>query len=281
MELFKKKEDCSGCAACASVCKNHAIKMEADKKGFLYPRIDINKCTDCGQCKKICHLDLNRKEPESIPFLAYAVRTIDEDVRKRSSSGGIFYELARYILKCGGVVYGAVFDENYQVVHERATNIKTVQKMQGSKYVQSNTNGIFELVKNDLSEGKMVLFTGCPCQIDGLKQYLKHFRQENLITCDLICLGVNSPKVWKEYLSYMTGRQKIAEIRFRSKIHGWRNTVMYIRTDKRTYIEQSEYDYFYQAFNGYLSLRDSCFKCKYTNLERRGNKRNGNCRCKT
>ncbi len=182
----------------------------------------------------------------------------------------MFYELAKYMLECGGVVYGAVFNENFQVIHKRAINIKAVQKMQGSKYVQSNTSGIFEAVEKDLSEGKWVLFTGCPCQIDGLKYYLGNSGQERLITCDLICRGVSSPKVWQDYLSYLLDGKKIMEICFRDRSLGWRNTVMHIKTDRKDYVERSEYDYFYQAFGGHFILRDSCLQCRYANLERRG-----------
>ena len=179
---------------------------------------------------------------------AYAVRNLDESVRKSSSSGGVFYALAEYILQCGGVVYGAVFDEKFQVVHTRGVKTDDIRKMQGSRYVQSSTAGIFEAVEKDLSEGKKVLFTGCPCQIDGLKHYLGDCGQDGLYTCDLICHGVNSPKVWQDYLEYRTKKEPVREVRFRGKSEGWHNLVMEIRTDRMEYKESSTYDFFYQAF---------------------------------
>ena len=201
---------------------------------------------------------------------AYAVRNLDESVRKSSSSGGVFYALAEYILQCGGVVYGAVFDEKFQVVHTRGVKTDDIRKMQGSRYVQSSTAGIFEAVEKDLSEGKKVLFTGCPCQIDGLKHYLGDCGQDGLYTCDLICHGVNSPKVWQDYLEYRTKKEPVREVRFRGKSEGWHNLVMEIRTDRMEYKESSTYDFFYQAFFGNYILRDSCYVCRYADLRRVG-----------
>ncbi len=270
MELFEKKEDCSGCAACVFVCKNHAIKMKVDKKGFAYPKIDIDKCTECLQCKKVCPSSSPAKEESSAVCSAYAVRNKNEAVRNASSSGGVFYGLAKYILKRGGVVYGAVLDEDFNVIHVRGADIRALRAMQGSKYVQSNMEGVYGAVKKDLCEKKMVLFTGCPCQIDGLKHYLGKCGQERLFTCDLICHGVNSQKVWQDYLKYMVKEEKITEIAFRDKAISWRNPVLRIQTNKKKYAESSEYDYFYQAFFSNLILRNSCYTCKYANLKRVG-----------
>ena len=191
-------------------------------------------------------------------------------IRERSSSGGVFYALAEYTLKMGGTVYGAVFDEQCRVFHMRGSDLRDVRKMQGSKYVQSSTTGIFEAVKRDLEEGKRVLFTGCPCQTDALKRYLGSRNQEGLVTCDLVCLGVNSPKVWQDYLFFVSGSKKIRELQFRNKSAGWRNPLMCIRTESDFYRESTVYDYFYQAFYGHLILRDACFTCRYTNMERTG-----------
>lgn len=202
--------------------------------------------------------------------LAYAVRNLDESVRESSSSGGVFYALAEYILQCGGVVYGAVFDEKFQVVHMRGVKTDDIRKMQGSKYVQSSTVGIFEAVEKDLSEGKKVLFTGCPCQIDGLKHYLGECRQDGLFTCDLICHGANSPRIWQDYLKYRTKKEPVKEVCFRGKSEGWHNLVMHIRTDQTEYKESSSYDFFYQAFFGNYILRDSCYVCRYADLRRVG-----------
>lgn len=155
MRLFKKKADCCGCAACMSACKHHAIKMKADQKGFLYPQIDPALCVGCGQCRKVCpfHEVRGGENRNPQPF-AFAVKHKEDAIRERSSSGGVFYALAEYTLNMGGTVYGAVFGEQNQVLHMRGSDLKDVHKMQGSKYVQSSTEGIFEAVKKDLEEGK-------------------------------------------------------------------------------------------------------------------------------
>lgn len=271
MRVYKKKADCCGCAACVSVCKYHAIKMRADQKGFFYPEIDQDKCVNCGQCTNRCPANVYKwiEGSSSLP-LACAVRNKDEMVRKSSSSGGVFYELATHTLKNGGVVYGAVFDKHFQVVHRRGLDLKAIRDMQGSKYVQSSTEGIFECVKKDLAKGKNVLFTGCPCQADALKCYLGEYKQEQLLICDLVCHGVASPKVWRDYLKCQSEKGQIREINFRDKSAGWHSSVMYIRTDKTKYMESNEYDSFFRAFSSNYILRKSCYSCKYTNLNRLG-----------
>lgn len=270
MELFKQKSECCGCSACASICTSKAIRMERDKHGFLYPEIEKEKCIDCGQCRKICPISNQAESAGTGQPVAFAVKNRDETIRNKSTSGGVFYELAVSVLEKGGTVYGAVFDENFQVVHFRGECLSDIYKMQGSKYVQSNMNGIFESVRKDLINKKTVLFTGCPCQVDALKHYLKDAEQSSFITCDLICRGVNSPKAWNDYLKYTTKNEKILEVRFRDKSLGWRTPQMYIQTAKVTYMESSSYDCFFQAFFSSLILRDSCFACKYCNVHRYG-----------
>ncbi|MCI9132986.1 MAG: 4Fe-4S dicluster domain-containing protein [Lachnospiraceae bacterium] len=269
MELFKKKKECCGCSICMSVCPVQAITMQADEQGFLYPHIDDKKCIHCGKCERECSLkNLNNLDDVALNGVL-AVINKDEKIRMSSSSGGFFYTIAEYVLQNGGTVYGAMFDENYRVLHKRGTRIEDICRMQGSKYVQSNTNGIFELVKKDILDDKIVLFTGCPCQIDGLNHYLKGYNQEKLITCDLICHGVNSPRLWEDYLSCMKKKDNILDIHFREKTQGWKNISMHIKMEKKTYVEISAYDYFYQAFFSGHSLRPVCFSCPYASLDRK------------
>lgn len=269
MILFKKEEDCCGCSACASICPVNAITMIEDAKGFLYPEISGKKCVECGKCVQACPLKRRKDSMEPDLQIAYAIKNKDEYIRINSSSGGFFYTLANYILESAGVVYGAVFDNEFQVMHMRGVDREKLQKMQGSKYLQSNMGNIFKSVKKDLIDGKMVLFTGCPCQIDGLKNYLINVRQDKLLTCDLICHGVNSPKFWKDYLDYIRKQENVISISFRDKSSGWRNPTLKVQMQQKNYMEIDTYDCFFQAFYSGNILRPSCFSCKYANLYRK------------
>ena len=269
MVLFKKEEDCCGCSACASICPVYAITMAEDAKGFLYPEINKKKCIECRKCVQVCPLKKGKESNEPAFKIAYAIKNKDEYIRMNSSSGGFFYTLANYILENDGVVYGAVFDNDFRVMHMRSIDNVTLQKMQGSKYLQSNMGRIFKSVKQDLVDGKTVLFTGCPCQIDGLKHYLNDIKQDKLLTCDLICHGVNSPKFWKNYLDYIRKGKEVTSISFRDKSSGWRNPALKIQMQKSIYMEIDTYDCFFQAFYSGNILRPSCFSCKYSNLYRK------------
>ena len=270
MQLNNDKKNCTACGACSAICPVQAITMLKDEKGFLYPQINEDKCINCGNCVNVCPMKDNTIESDDFCKRAYAVKTKDIEVRKNSTSGGVFWELSKYILQKKGIVYGACFDDNFQVVHARGETCDDVRKMQGSKYIQSKMNGIYELVKEDLLSGRYVLFSGCPCQIDGLNHYLKNYKTDKLFTCDLICHGVNSSKYWNDYLNFVSKKGKIQKICFRDKSLGWRNIYMNIQTSKKSYIETESYDYFYQAFFGAYIMRDSCYSCKYANIHRRG-----------
>lgn len=270
MELFSGKEDCCGCSACMSICPSHAITMKNDDQGFWYPVIDEEKCVDCGCCKNVCPLNNREVTAKEFDLKVFAVKNRDDNIRRNSSSGGVFYELANEILQRGGVVYGADFGKDFQIFHLRGKNLEDVRRMQGSKYVQSNLEGIFDSVKKDLIADKKVLFTGCPCQVDGLRHYLKGCKQDGLVTCDLICHGVNSPRVWKDYLAYISQKRKILKIHFRDKPLGWHEFRMKIQMSGKEYLESPSYDFFFQAFSSAFILRDSCFSCKYASLHRKG-----------
>lgn len=270
MELFKEEKDCFGCSACMNICQSKAITMKADKRGFLYPQVDTERCVGCNLCKNICPLRNYIERSITFEPLVFAAKNRDVNIRNNSSSGGVFYGLAEKILEYDGIVYGALFDDTFQVIHKRGKTIDDIYRMQGSKYVQSNLGSIFKSVEEDLLNQKKVLFIGCPCQIDGLKRYLKDGIQDNLVTCDLVCKGVNSPKIWRDYLTYITKGERILAISFRDKTLGWRRPSMNIQTNKRNYIESASYDYFFQAFYSSLILRKSCFFCQYSRLKREG-----------
>lgn len=252
------KISCSGCRACEQLCPVEAIKMEEDYKGFLYPNVDYNKCIQCGICKNSC--PVNNIEIKKDVY-AYAAYNKDENIRLESSSGGIFTIFANYILDKNGVVIGAAFNEEFLVNHIIVENKKDLDKLRKSKYVQSNTLNTYEEAKKFLENDRIVYYSGTPCQIEGLKAYLKK-DYENLYTQDIICHGVPSPKVWKEYLKYKN--KKINDINFRCKEKSsWGEYQLKFKSDSEIeYINHNE-DKFMKLFLNNLILRESCYQCKF------------------
>lgn len=214
------KSQCCGCTACASICAHDAITMQPDALGFLYPVVDKDKCVDCGLCEKVCafndHYDtsLNLPQPD-----AYAARHKDITKLRYSRSGAAFVAFSDYILGKGGVIYGAGYKGHFVVVHKRATTREERDAFRGSKYVQSDMTGVFRNVKNDLKAGKLVLFSGTPCQTAGLKSYIGNQLSQNLILIDIICHSVPAPQIWKDYLAYVERKCKsrVVSLEFRDK----------------------------------------------------------------
>ena len=202
---IESKELCCGCNACFQVCPKHCISMNEDKEGFLYPCVDVNICIDCHLCEKVCPV-INQKEHHT-PVGVYAAKNKDEEARMKSSSGGVFILLAEKILSEKGVVFGARFDQNWEVVHDFAEDLKGVVEFQGSKYVQSRVGDSYKNAEEFLKQGKRVLFTGTPCQVAGLRLFLRK-EYENLLTVDFVCHGVPSPKVWRMYLKEILNSPK-------------------------------------------------------------------------
>lgn len=197
------KKDCCGCAACVQRCPRHCITLKEDEEGFLYPDVDLDACVDCHLCEKVCPL-INR--PEKIcPSEVLAVKNRNEEERMASSSGGVFIALAKKIIEQGGVVFGAVFDDNWEVVHTYTETLEGVRPMMGSKYVQSRMENTFREAETFLKDGRKVLFSGTPCQITGLHNYLRK-DYPNLLAVDFLCHGVPSPGVWRRYLEETFGR---------------------------------------------------------------------------
>ena len=198
MKVIEETE-CTGCHACYSVCPKQAITMVEDDKGFKVYKIDEKKCIGCGLCRKVCPV-LNSKIIENKPE-AFAIINKDEETRKNSSSGGVFSLISEYIIKDGGVVFGAVFDENWHVTHSYTDKVEELNRFRESKYVQSTIGDTYKKAKELLEDGRKVLFTGTPCQIEGLKTYLQK-EYDNLYTQDIVCHGVPSSKVYNKYLKY-------------------------------------------------------------------------------
>ena len=205
MIQIQNKQDCCGCTACASICPRDAISMVPDVMGFLYPKVDVGKCIECKLCERVCafnedyhnHLH-NLSEP-----LAYGARHRNMREVETSRSGAAFIAISDVILKMGGVVYGAGYDEHFRVIHKRATTSIERDEFKGSKYVQSDLTGIFRQIKKDLESGFPVLFSGTPCQTAGLNSYIGAKLRPNLYLLDIVCHGVPSPYIWRDYLDYI------------------------------------------------------------------------------
>lgn len=266
--LYYNKDSCTGCGACVSSCPKSCIEMSDDEHGFLYPKINTSKCIECGICAKVCPLrgDLVVQKTQKI-LAAYAT---DDSLRAKSSSGGIFGVIAKEIINSGGVVFGAVFDDEFNVVHKDAANMKELSAMYGSKYVQSHIGNCFKRAKELLENNTTVLFVGTPCQIGGLKAYLKK-DYDNLITMDFICHGVSSPKIWKLYRQYTVNEAgaPIESVQFRSKEEGWRVYSMYIKF-KNGKIRRKNCinDEYLIGFIQGTSVRESCNSCGFKGIDR-------------
>ena len=265
---------CTGCMACANVCAHQAIKVKQDEEGFDRPVIDEALCVDCGLCKQVC--PVNNHPATSEPLNVYSGWSSDENVRLSSSSGGAFSEIARPILEDGGVVFGCSLDEKLQAVH---TYVETMEdlaaKLRGSKYVQSRIGDSYSKAREFLKQGRKVLFSGTPCQIAGLRNYLRR-DYDNLITVDLICHGVPSPMIFEDYKKYIAESQKmtITDVKFRCKKSSWIffNMTVTGHVEKKAaplpYIGEYYNDPYIRGFLRDYFLRPSCHQCHFTSTKR-------------
>lgn len=267
------KSDCYGCNACVQVCPIKCIRMEPDEKGFWYPKVDENQCIQCGKCVNACQIsDEGYKNPMMLESIqVYAVKHKDNNVRNSSSSGGMFTALSDYVITQGGVVFGAVYDAEFKVIHKSATTYAERDKMKGSKYVQSDVGNSFKETETLLRKGNLVLYTGTPCQIAGLYKYLGKI-YDNLITCDLICHGTPSPEIFKRYLHMIESRanDKVKSVNFRHKKNNWCNLTFVIDFEKETYSNLLSCDPYGKLFLDNIILRSSCYHCQYANTSRLG-----------
>lgn len=261
---------CCGCTACSAICPVSCISMKEDAEGFLYPEADAAKCIDCGLCEKVCPvLHANETPGTGMEPEGAMVRSRDVKILKRSTSGGFFYPMCKYVMKRGGVVYGVSVDEGFVIRHSRAEKTGECVRYLGSKYVQSQLDGIFRQVKNDLAEGRLVCFSGTPCQVHGLLRYLGK-RYDNLILVDLVCHGVASASLWKMYVDYMERENGsvLREAHFRSKKYGYNNSTMHLRFDNGDYYGTNRIDPFLKTFFSHIALRPSCYDCRFKTVKR-------------
>lgn len=263
MEKIIDEKQCCGCHVCYNICPKNAIEMVEDEKGFKHPIVDKEKCINCGLCKKVCPVLNSKKEIKEIK--AYAGYNKNEEERKNSSSGGIFILLAKEIIKRKGIVYGAHLNKDNKVEHTKAEALDELEELMGSKYVQSTIGNVYKEVKKELENDRYVLFTGTPCQIEGLKSYLiKDY--DKLYTQDIICHGVPSPLVWEKYKEYrktIDKEDKPEKISFRNKDNGWELFNMKFTYKNKEYKLDQTKDLFMNAFLSDTILRSSCYQCSF------------------
>ncbi len=267
---IKNKANCSGCGACKSICPIGAIELVQDSEGFYYPKVDSARCSSCGLCLNRCPVINKTKIAENITPVAFAAKTKDIQTLLKCSSGGIFPELASFVLNNGGIVFGAAYDEELCVKHIYIDAKGELYKLQGSKYVQSKIGPAFEDAKKILDEGRLVLFTGTPCQIAGLYAFLNK-PYENLITQDIICHGVPSPLVWKNYIKEREtiSGSKVTQVDFRCKRYGWKKFSLRLGFENETeYIMLHRDDLFFKCFLNNICLRPSCYNCAFKSKKR-------------
>lgn len=298
MICITDKKNCCGCTACVQRCPKQCIRLEEDTEGFLYPKVDEETCIKCGLCEKVCPI-LNQADKLPVQEVL-AVKNLDEGERMNSSSGGVFLPLAREVIAKGGVVFGAVYDEHWEVHHVFAEKIEDVYPMMGSKYLQSRIDNCYKEAEQFLKQGREVLFVGSPCQIAGLRTFLRNKEYPNLLAVDFLCHGVPSPGVWRRYLAEiyssnalkehcrrhaatgkntvlllsLNAKSPIGDIKFRDKCEsGWKKYRFVVRSKSASKADQntvlsSDIHYMNPFMQGFLSdiyLRPSCYACKCKN----------------
>lgn len=265
---IEDKTKCVGCSACSDICPKNCIKMKPDLEGFDYPIVDSGLCVNCSACEKVCPI-LNAKKNSNIPKKVIGCYNKDRNVLKMSSSGGVFFELAKKILSDNGFVYGVEYKKEKKAVYTKVDNLVDLKRITGSKYVQANSSDVFTNVKNDLISGKKVLFSGTPCTIYALKLFLKK-DYINLLTVDFVCTGVPSNKTLNYYLLQFEKKYKsnVVDVNFRKKKYGWLffNLEITLENGKKIHISRENCG-FIKALYKFVILRPSCYNCKFRYLD--------------
>lgn len=271
MILFPNKSQCCNCNGCAQICPKDAISKDVTDSGFIYPIIDNEKCIDCGLCQKVCAYQ--HIEEHNHPLEVYAAAAINSDIKQNSSSGGIFAVLAKKILQMNGIVYGAVMERNndkFEIYHKGINDISNLKQLQGSKYVQSEIRNCYQEIKTYLSQGKIVLFSGVPCQCAGLKGFLRK-NYDNLYIVDIICHGVPSQNFFNDYIDYKFHKlSDIHNFSFRDKSNGWELRARIDYNNNRHKFIPAGTSSFYSLFLDSQIYRENCYSCKYASEHRPG-----------
>ena len=266
MIILADKKTCTGCAACMNICGKGAIILSPDEEGFMQPSIDTSLCVECGLCMKVCPQLTSKSEDKVLP-VPYAAISLKH--QKNGSSGGVFSALADFVLERQGIVYGAAFNQQFQLCHRGVTEKAEMQPLRGSKYLQSYIGFTYKEIKKHLSNNKLVLFCGTPCQVDGLKHFLRNKSYDNLITIDFTCHGVPSQAAFDTWIRKVEqDKGKISSFSFR-KLDGWSILPKVKTVSGRTvYLRYNLEAYMWAFYEGYL-FRESCYHCSYANLKRK------------
>lgn len=266
MIIIGDKKDCCGCWGCYNVCPKRCISMKEDNEGFCYPIIDTTLCIECHLCEKVCPI-LNVEQEKCFPQKAYLIQHRDNAILRQSTSGGAFTAIGQWVIRQGGVVLGAAYDDNFVIRHCVVDNEEQLYKFRNSKYTQSLIEDNYRQVKSYLKEGRLVCFSGTPCQIEGLYMYLQKKKYPNLILVDLVCHAIPSPLVFRKYLALK--KEKIGgqftDVLFRDKYYGYKYSTMslYNTERKKNYHEGVDTDVMLRAFFANMSVRPACYQCVF------------------
>lgn len=274
---IRNEKDCCGCSACAEICPRNCLSMIPDRYGFPYPMVKKDECVDCGLCNKVCPIE-NGNAPR-LPLASYAFMHKDMEVRKRTSTGGAFVAMAEKVLLENGMVFGCAFDTDWSAKHIGVNNQIDLNRLVGSKYLQSHMDGCFGKCKTHLEKGCRVLFSGTPCQISGLRKFLRK-DYDNLLCVDLICHGVPAPGIWRKYLVDLVQKKSheigktllVKDVNFRDKSRGWSHYSLSLSlSDQYGHVYENPPQPWFEnpymlSFLNHLNMRPSCFHCRFRNL---------------
>lgn len=262
-----KIDDCVLCGNCFDKCPKQCITFSKKYCSFSYPEIDMDKCIKCNLCERVC--PAIQEQERKVPDQYFGVKNRDEKILKLSSSGGVFFAIAKKIIKNGGVVVGATFDENIRVTHQMVDRVEDLKKLCGSKYVQSDIKNVFADMKKALLQQKKILFVGCPCQTASVKAYFAS-DIKNIYLMDFICHGIVSAEIFEEYKRYLEKkyRSPIKSFEFRNKKDGWLFSGPSVEFENgKRYSSPLSKDLYMQGYFSNLNLKESCYKCKFKNYK--------------
>lgn len=269
MELFLKKEMCCGCSACVDICPEGAISMIQDREGFYYPKIENSLCNNCRKCEQVCVIKRKiEMQKEQVP-LYLGVQAKNQRNRFSSSSGGIFSILAQYVIGNKGIVYGAGYGSHMKVVHQEVVDMAQLVRIKGTKYVQSEMNGVYRSIEKNLKNNKWVLFCGTSCQAQALLFFLKR-DYEKLIVVDLVCYGVPSPGIWIKYVKHLeyVHNGKMSDFSFRDKRNADDGHLRSYIIDGKEHVDSLYNDFFCKMYFRNKIIRPSCHNCKFCTVDR-------------
>lgn len=262
---IKNKNNCCGCFACSSVCPKQCIQMVEDEEGFIYPEVNKDICVDCHLCEKVCPI-INVEDDTPRTQRAFLLQHKDAQILKESTSGGAFTAIATWVIKHGGVVFGAAYDKDFQVTHQYVEKVEDLRIFRNSKYVQSNVGNAYSAALDYLKGNRIVCFSGTPCQLEGLMRFIRK-TYDNLITVDVMCHAITSPKLFRSYVEMKKNELNVTpeNIVFRDKKpYGYQYSSMSIYSGgKQVYHEGVDNDVYLRSFFTNMNVRPSCYDCKF------------------